>query len=287
LHGIPDIILKVGSTQIDVTIEIMTLFVMSFLIIIALFIRIEKFPGKIQNVLEIIISFLNNLAVDMIGSSGKQYVPLVSTLFFFILLSNWMGLIPGNLFTIVTWIFGIGSGEFSFTCLGIPCEFQYAGLAIQPPTANINTPLALAIAVVIYYNYCGIKAIGLKKYLLHYLGPVPELIKDFSFPLSLLLIPLGLLFLLLNTIEHFSRTFSLTVRLFCNIMGEHSVLAALIVVILEMGKMVGSLSVIVLPIFDIIPLVVMGIGIVTGAVQAFIFSLLTLSYIASVAGEHH
>ena len=69
-------------------------------------------------------------------------------------------------------------------------------------------------------------------------------------------------------------------------MGEHSVLVALVAVMLEILRVKG-ISLLALPILFPIPLIVMGIGILTGAIQALIFTLLTFSYIGSMAGEHH
>jgi len=287
MHGIPDIMIKIGPGQIDLTIEIMSLFVIIFLFIVAFYLspKFTKLPGgNVQNICEMVVEFLNKLAVDMVGPKGRQYVPFVGTIFVFVLISNWMGLIPGNLLSFLTKVFPEGEKEVQVA--GVLFQADWKGLAIQPPTGNLNTPLALALCAVIYYNYCGIRATGLKKYLLHHIGPIPELIKSFSFPLNLLIPPLTLLFLLINIMEHISRTFSLTVRLFCNIMGEHSVLAALIAVMLEIVRVKG-LALMALPILIPIPLIVMGLGMITGAIQALIFSLLTFSYIASMTAEHH
>ncbi len=295
-HEVSNIILRVGHSQIDVSVEAMTFLIMIFLVSCAFFIssKLEKFPkSKIQNIFEIIVEFLNNLATDMIGPKGKEYVPLVGTIFLFVLFSNWLGVIPGGILKLF-WMFGIPSIEKEFTLFGVNCMFEEkSGLIFQPPTGNLNTPLALAVSAVVYYNYCGIRALGLKKYLFHYLGPVPEVVKTLVNPLSagnivllVILAPaLTALFLFLNILEHFIRVFSLTVRLFCNIMGEHSILAALIAVVTELLATKGSIMSLV--IVSPLPLIVMGIGLLTGAIQALIFSILTFSYIAAMAGEHH
>ena len=129
-----------------------------------------------------------------------------------------MGLVPGGLFTWLSEFFP--AKELDFIIGGNSVELNWTGIQITPPTGNINTPLALALVAVVYYNYCGIRKIGLKNYLLHHLGPTMELAREFKGPLLLLIPPLALLFLLINIVEHLSRAFSLTVRLFCNIMGE-------------------------------------------------------------------
>jgi F-type H+-transporting ATPase subunit a len=85
---------------------------------------------------EIILKFLD----DIIGPRGREFLPLVGTLGFFILFSNLLGLVPGFL----------------------------------PPTDNLNTTVACALVVFFATHYYGIKAHGVK-YIKHFLGPVPLL----------------------------------------------------------------------------------------------------------------
>jgi len=82
---------------------------------------------------EMILQFLN----DIIGHRGREFLPLIGTLGFFILFSNLLGLIPGFL----------------------------------PPTDNLNTTVACALVVFLATHYYGVKAHGFK-YLKHFLGPV-------------------------------------------------------------------------------------------------------------------
>ncbi len=95
-------------------------------------------PGKIQQILELSIEFLNAQMEEIIGHGGKKFLPLVATLGIFILLMNLVGLIPGFL----------------------------------SPTSNINVTAGCAITVFLYYNYVGLKKNGLIKYFKHFCGPV-------------------------------------------------------------------------------------------------------------------
>ena len=75
MHGVPDIILEINNIRFDITIEAMTLLVMALLICMAFIIssKLDWIPkSKIQNVFEMIVEFLNKLAVDMIGPEGKK-----------------------------------------------------------------------------------------------------------------------------------------------------------------------------------------------------------------------
>jgi ATP synthase subunit 6 (eukaryotes),also subunit A (prokaryotes) len=87
-------------------------------------------PGRLQNLAEVTYEFFDNLAVSVVGEHGRKYVPLAGTIFLFILFSNLMGLIP-------------------------------PGIA---PTASLNTTIALALIVIIYVQYEGIRARGLIGY---------------------------------------------------------------------------------------------------------------------------
>ena len=117
-------------------------------------------PHGVQNVIELIIEFLEGLLVDIIGPQGKKYLPMIGTIGLFILCSNLLGLVPG----------------------------------LMSPTSKLNVTLGCALSVFVYYHYQGIKSNGLLKYLKHFSGPslflaplmVPiELISHLSRPLSL------------------------------------------------------------------------------------------------------
>jgi F-type H+-transporting ATPase subunit a len=122
--------------------------------------RLSMVPGKLQNLLEYIIEFFEGQLTDIIGPSGKKYLPVVGTVGLFIFFSNVLGLIPG----------------------------------LMSPTSKLNVTIGCALTVFIYYHYQGMKAQGVLKYLKHFMGPIPamaplmvpiELISHFSRPVSL------------------------------------------------------------------------------------------------------
>lgn len=123
------------------------------------------------------------------------------------------------------------------------------------PTANINTTLSVALVTFFATHYVGIRYHGVK-YIKHFMG---------SF------LPLAPLMLPIEIISHLSRVLSLTLRLFGNIMGEDLVLAILMVLA---GKFLA-------------PLPMMFLAIFTSFVQAFVFSLLSMLYIAGSIHEAH
>ncbi len=126
-------------------------------------------PGKLQLVLETIVSVLQDLLVDNIGTKGRPFLGLVGTLGLFILVSNLIGLVP----------------------------------YFSSPTTSLNMTLGCALVAFLYYNYQGIRAQGAGNYFKHFLGPLPvlaplmlpiEIISHFSRIISLSLRLFGNIF---------------------------------------------------------------------------------------------
>lgn len=195
--------------------------------------NLQRRPGRLQNLAEIIYEFFDNLAISIVGEHGRKYVPLAGTVFLFILFCNLMGLIP-------------------------------PGIA---PTASLNTTIALALIVIVYVQYEGIRARGIVGYLKHFArwGEVP--------------IPLSPLMFVIEIVSELAKPVSLSIRLYANMFGKEQVTMALI-------------TALAVPIFKAIyaPLPiqfpVMMLGLLVAFVQAFVFSILTLIYL-SLATEHH
>jgi len=118
----------------------------------------------------------------------------------------------------------------------------------QPPTGSLSTTAALALCVFIAVPYFGIRRQGLKSYLGTYLKP------------TVIMLPF-------NIISELSRTLALAVRLFGNMMS---------------GVMIVAILLTITPYF--FPIVMTALGLLTGMVQAYIFSILAAVYIAAAAG---
>jgi F-type H+-transporting ATPase subunit a len=125
---------------------------------------------------------------------------------------------------------------------------------LQPPTQNTNTTFALSITAFLYYNYRGLKTHGLS-YFKQFLGPV---------------LALAPLFIVIEIISHLARALSLSLRLFGNIFGEHAV----------SGEFFG-----IAPI--VLPIPVMLLGLFAALLQAFIFVMLTMVYLAGAEATEH
>lgn len=130
---------------------------------------------------------------------------------------------------------------------------------LMAPTSNINVTLGCALTVWVYYHIQGVKEQGLLAYLKHFAAPpgAPLFIAPIMLPIEI--------------ISHLSRVLSLSLRLFGNIFGEE-------LVIMILASIVPF----------IVPLPMMFLAIITGSLQAFIFVMLTMIYLAgATATEHH
>jgi F-type H+-transporting ATPase subunit a len=127
-------------------------------------------------------------------------------------------------------------------------------LAIVPgylaPTGSLSTAAALAICVFIAVPIFGVAQQGLGGYMRQYIEPSP------------IMLPF-------NIIGELSRTLALAVRLFGNIMS---------------GTMIAGILLSITPLF--VPVVMQALGLLTGLIQAYIFAILAMVYIASATRAH-
>lgn len=177
-------------------------------------------PGAAQQMLEIGVESINAMLDGFIGHGGRKYFGVMGGFAFFILASNLITNVPG----------------------------------FQPPTANLNTTVALGVMSFILYNFIGIRAQG-AAYLKQFIGdPVY---------LAPLMIPIEIL-------SHLSRPLSLSIRLFGNIFAEHT-LAGVFFILLPVG----------------LPLVFAPLGVFVAFMQTFVFVMLSMVYIAGALEHGH
>ncbi len=187
-------------------------------------------PTPLQNALELAVESLDNLITGILGPRGRAYVPFTGTLFLYILIQNFMGLVPG----------------------------------MKAPTSSLNTTVALAVCVFFYVQGIGIKENGIIGYIDHFMGSPRDLVGWIMVPLNL---PLHIL-------EEFIKPMSLSLRLFGNILGEDSLIAAFV------GLGILSLSFIHSPIGLPLQFPFFLLSMLLGTIQALVFTLLTTIYIS-------
>ncbi|MDD5043354.1 MAG: F0F1 ATP synthase subunit A [Patescibacteria group bacterium] len=239
-------------------------FVVALIVILAVLIRrkISLVPHGLQNIMEIIIEEALKLFDSVTGDRKKSllFAPIVFCLFVFILLNNWLGLLPG-----------IGSLGFVETHGG---ENIFIPL-FRGATADLNTTLALALAAVIGSHIVGIIFIGVWNYFnkfinLKGLAEIPK--KIFKDPTIIIVNPIKFFVGVVEIISEIAKVASLSFRLFGNIFAGEVLLASMAVLFAY-----------------ILPIPFMFLEIIVGIIQALIFAMLTLVYftIATSAHEEH
>ena len=141
-----------------------------------------------------------------------------------------------------------------------------------PPTGNLNTTLGLALVSFIGYNVIGGREQGMN-YLKHFFGPMTSL-PGKSIIGKIALLPVLLIsvsfFFILEAFSHGFRPVSLSLRLFGNMMGDHQVIEAF-----------TSLTKLLIPVAFYL------MGTLVSVIQAFVFTLLSMIYVALAVSHGH
>lgn len=174
----------------------------------------------VRNVLELLVELVVGLTDSIIGKKGRKYVPLFGSLFIFILMGNFLGLVPG----------------------------------FSPPTSFFFSNLGLGLVVFFAYHYFGVREHG-AGYFKQFMGPM------------LLLAPL---FVLIELASHVFRPISLSIRLFGNMFGDHLVLE----IFTDLTKFV-------------IPVLFYVLGALVSVIQASVFTILSIIYVAMAISHEH
>ncbi len=191
-------------------------------------------PGRLRSALEVMIIFIRDeVARKAIGPGADRYVGYLLTTFFFILVCNLLGLIPG----------------------------------MATATGNISVTASLAILAFLMIQFSGIREYGL---VTHFKNLVPS-----GLPGWLVLQMFGVEF-----VSMFVKPFALCVRLFANMMAGHVVILAFISLIFILGAMA-------VPVAIFFALFVHFLELLIGTLQAYIFTMLTASFIGMSAHPAH
>ncbi|MCC7404313.1 MAG: F0F1 ATP synthase subunit A, partial [Bdellovibrionales bacterium] len=176
---------------------------------------------SLKGLFEVIHEFVVGLSEQVIGHDGRKFAPMFAAIFFFVLVNNLLGLLPG----------------------------------MTPATDNLNTTIAIGIFSFLAYNYYGFKEHGIS-YLKQFLGPV------------LLMAPL---MVVIELISHVVRPFSLGLRLYGNMVGDHTVLS----IFLDLAG------------YFFVPVIFYFLGMFVCFMQAFVFMMLTMIYVSMAISHDH
>ncbi|WP_259783076.1 F0F1 ATP synthase subunit A [Aestuariispira ectoiniformans] len=211
-----DIIFQVGPVPISRAV-LTTWAIMAVLTIICwIGLRRPKInAGPLQTVLEIVATTQSKQVGEIIRRDPSPYLPLLGTLFLFLVFANLSAVLPGT----------------------------------KPPTGHLETPAALAAIVFLSVHFFGIRSRGFLPYLGRYIKPNP------------ILLPL-------NILSEVTRTFSLMIRLFGNMMS-HEFMIAIVVFLAGL----------------FLPIPFLLLGILIGIIQAYIFTVLAAVFIGAAVSK--
>jgi len=210
-------------------------------------------PRGMQNVMEWLVDFVRSvIGIAMDLRKGERFLTLGLTLILFIFVANMLGLF---------WVIQTEHTEpFTFLGIEVVTEEMLAehGGHVEmnwwkSPTADASVTLGLSVMIIVLSHILGVTMAGPKAYFKHFVEPYP-------------------VFLPINLIEEVSNTLTLGLRLFGNIFAGE----VLIAVILMLG------------VVGIVPMVVwQGFSVFVGAVQSFIFTVLSMVYISRKIEHSH
>lgn len=218
---------------------------------------ITKIPKGFQNFVEMIVEFMLAEVQKVTGDKKKsrQFLPIVGTIFLFILFSNWLGLLPG---TGSIGIWGIHNGNTALIPL------------LRPAASDLNLTLAIALFAVIGSHVIGLRSIGVVSHISKFInirgifraikkGPIAILVSIIEFAVGLL-----------EIISEVAKVVSLSLRLFGNIFAGEVLITV----------MLGLFS-------YFLPIPFMFLEILIGVIQATVFAMLTLAYLTVATSSHN
>ncbi|HTV58064.1 MAG TPA: F0F1 ATP synthase subunit A [Verrucomicrobiae bacterium] len=212
-------------------------------------------PGATQQVMEMLLHNpmgvgVSDLLEESIGHGSEKYLPMIGAVGIWVLFCNLVSVFP----------------------------------TLESPTAQVSVPLGCAAVVFLYYNWTGIVKNGPIGHGKHFLGP------DMPLPVfPKWLIKVGLL-LPIETISHSARLLSLTVRLWVNMLVSELLYAIFLGLLLEFSLFLGKINVagnvaFALPL--LIPVLFILLHIFVAILQAFVFTILPIIYVAGSVVEEH
>lgn len=224
----------------------------------------ERFvtKGKLNQIIEVIVLYLRDKVIyaQLGEGAGRTFMPLLLSIFFFILFNNLLGLVP--LLDIQHLIGGLMSGDSHFAVIG--------GTA----TGRLAVTAGLATVVFIIWQINGIRSSGIGGWAKHFLGGGPIFLAPIMIPVEIM----GM----------FVKPVALSLRLFANMTAGHVLLAVLLGFTAAAPKALGWFMGTPVTVVSILASVaIMFLELFVAFLQAFIFTFLTTLFIGQLMHHHH
>lgn len=222
--------------------------------------RSRQIPDKIQNfaesILEVMLGYMDQVTRDR--KKSLKFLPIVGTLFLFILISNWLGIFPG-IGSIGRWLVMHGQKEL------VPL--------FRPANTDLNMTLAMAVLTIVLTHVFGMIAVGFWRYANKFvkLGDIWRSFRKGGISIFIALIEFGVG--LIEIFSEIAKMVSLSLRLFGNIFAGE----VLLTVIAALAAFTAYF----------IPLPFMMLEILVGLIQAIVFSMLVLVSFTLATAEIH
>jgi F-type H+-transporting ATPase subunit a len=251
----------IQTPYFSITNALLTSWVAVLVIVIISFVirkNLKKVPGKLQHAFEFLIEGALSLCDQVTGnrSLSKKIFPLAFSIFLFVLVNNWLGLLP------------IGALGVVQTHEGVQTFVPF----LRSGTADVNTTLAFGLMVVIGANIFGVVAIGIWKFFNKFINlkALANAAKNVrKEPTQLLVGPITFFVGLLEIIGEIAKVASLSFRLFGNVFAGEVLLLSM-TLIFAYG----------------LPIPFIFLEVLVGVIQALIFAMLTLVYFTIASQDH-
>lgn len=217
-------------------------------------------PGRKQNAVEMIVEFLYKQTENILGPKiTPQAFPLLGTIFIYVTVANWCGLLPG----VGTIGFDphLQHGEWSSSHIATP--------ALRPATADMNLTIGIALCSLVVWFVITIKELGFGGFISHTFGPKGGLKGAMKYGLMPIFIVVGVI----EMISIIFRPMTLSLRLYGNVFAGENLLHT-------MGSLVKS----GIPFVDFLSSIVLQLPfyfleILVGVLQGMVFALLNAVFI--------
>jgi F-type H+-transporting ATPase subunit a len=231
--------------------------------------KIAVIPGPGQNFLEAVVEGFYVAVEGILGDKmAKKSFGLLGTLFIFILVSNWFGLLPGV--GSIGW--GVKDGFLSLSSLQTPL--------LRPGTADMNMTIAMAVVSMVLWFYWTMQVTGPVAFIKELFGVKGGM----TGPILFLLVPLFLFVGVLEVVSILVRPVSLSLRLYGNIFAGENMLATMI----NIGHLFHCPQWLTSVLSCIVPVPFYFLELLIGFLQAMVFTLLVLVYLQlSTSHEEH
>jgi F-type H+-transporting ATPase subunit a len=231
--------------------------------------KIALIPGPGQNFLEAVVEGFFGAVEGILGDKmTRKSFGLLGSLFIFILISNWFGLLPGV--GSIGW--GVKDGFLSLSSIQSPL--------LRPGTADMNMTIAMSVVSMILWFYWTMQITGPVAFIKELFGVKGGM----TGPILFLLVPLFLFVGVLEVVSILVRPVSLSLRLYGNIFAGENMLATMI----NIGHLFHCPGWLTSVLSCIVPIPFYFLELLIGFLQAMVFTLLIIVYLQlSTTHEEH